>query len=280
MSQPDRSVLITGCSSGIGLAVARGLQARGYQVFATARKKEDVERLKTEGLVSLQLDLDDTLSIKNAVKQVLHETNGRLYALFNNGAYAQPGATEDLSRETLRKIYETNLFGWVELTNLVIPIMRRQGYGRIIQNSSVLGLVAMPFRGAYVSTKYALEGLSDALRQEIEATSDNIYISLIEPGPIVSRIRPNSLKALEANIDMEHSVHRELYKKVVARLKKEGPVAPFTEPPEAVLKRVIHALESRKPRPRYYVTVPTYLFAYLRPVLPWRIMDKMLKRFS
>lgn len=277
--QPDKNVLITGCSSGIGLAVARGLQARGYRVFASARQREDVEALKQQGLTSLQLDLDDSLSIKNGLKHVLQETGGTLYALFNNGAYAQPGAVEDLSRSAMRKIYETNLFGWLELTNLVIPVMRQQGYGRIIQNSSVLGLVALPFRGAYVSTKYALEGLSDTLRQEIEDTSDNIYVSLIEPGPIISRMRPNSLIALRENIDMEHSVHRELYKRVVARLEKEGPVAPFTLPPEAVLKRVIHALESRKPKARYYVTVPTYLFAYLRWLLPWRLMDRFLKRF-
>lgn len=277
--EKSKSVLITGCSSGIGLCVARGLQARGYRVFASARKKEDVERLKQEGLTSLQLDLTDTLSIKNAVKQVLHETEGTLFALFNNGAYAQPGAVEDLSRDTLRKSYETNFFGWIELTNQIIPIMRRQGYGRIIQNSSVLGLVGMPFRGAYVSTKYALEGISDTLRQELEGTSENIFVSLIEPGPIVSRIRPNSLKALHENIDMENSFHRDLYKKVVARLEKQGPVAPFTEPPEAVLKRVIHALESRKPKARYYVTKPTYLFAYLRWFTPWRVMDRLLKRF-
>jgi len=277
--QIDHSVLITGCSSGIGLCVAQGLQARGYRVFATARKQDDVEKLRQLGLTSLQLDLDDNQSIRNAVKQVLHETGGKLYALFNNGAYAQPGAVEDLNRNTLRKIYETNLFGWIELTNQIIPVMRKQGYGRIIQNSSVLGLVALPFRGAYVSTKYAVEGITDALRQEIEDTSENIYISLIEPGPIISRIRPNSLKALRENIDMENSVHRELYKRVVARLEKVGPVAPFTEPPEAVLKRVVHALESRKPRARYYVTIPTYLFAYLRWLLPWRSMDRFLKRF-
>ena len=275
----DNSVLITGCSSGIGLAVARGLHARGYRVFATARKRDDVEALKAQGLNSLQLDLDDSHSITNAVKQVLQETDGSLYALFNNGAYAQPGAVEDLTRSAMRKIYETNLFGWLELTNKIIPVMRQQGYGRIIQNSSVLGLVALPFRGAYVSTKYAVEGLSDTLRQEIEDTSEDIYISLIEPGPIISRIRPNSLKALNENIDMENSVHREFYKKVVAKLQKEGPVAPFTLPPEAVLKRVIHALESRKPKARYYVTVPTYLFAYLRWFLPWRLMDRFLKRF-
>ena len=272
----DKSILITGCSSGIGLCVAQGLHERGYRVFATTRQREDVEKLRDMGLTALQLDLNDSNSIKNAVKQVLHETDGHLYALFNNGAYGQAGAVEDLTRDTLRAQFETNLFGWQELTNLVIPIMRKQGYGRIIQNSSVLGLIAMPFRGAYTATKYAIEGISDTMRQELAGTSKNIFVSLIEPGPITSRFRANALMALKKNIDTENSVHRELYKKVIDRLSMEGPVAPFTEPPEAVLKRVIHALESPKPKVRYYVTVPTYLFAFLRCILPWRLMDKIL----
>lgn len=272
----DKSVLITGCSSGIGLCVAQALHERGYQVFATARKREDVGKLREMGLNSLQLDLDDSPSIKNAVKQVLHETDGHLFALFNNGAYGQMGAVEDLTRETLRAQFETNLFGWQELTNLVIPVMRKQGYGRIIQNSSVLGFVAMPFRGAYTASKYAVEGLTDTLRQELNKTSNNIHVSLIEPGPITSSFRANSLSALKRHIDIEGSVHRQLYSRVIKRLSKQGPVVPFTEPPTAVLKRVIHALESKRPKVRYYVTVPTYLFAFLRHILPWRLMDKIL----
>jgi len=272
----DKSVLITGCSSGIGLCVAQALHERGYQVFATARKREDVGKLREMGLNCLQLDLDDSPSIKNAVKQVLHETGGHLFALFNNGAYGQMGAVEDLTRETLRAQFETNLFGWQELTNLVIPVMRKQGYGRIIQNSSVLGFVAMPFRGAYTASKFAVEGLTDTLRQELNKTSNNIHVSLIEPGPIISRFRANALSSMKRHIDIEASVHRELYSRVIERLSKQGPAAPFTEPPTAVLKRVIHALESKRPKVRYYVTVPTYLFAFLRHILPWRLMDKIL----
>ncbi len=275
----DKSVLVTGCSSGIGLCVAQELHKHGYQVFATARHKDDVTKLKELGLTALLLDLDDSLSIQNALKQVLQETGGTLYALFNNGAYGQAGAVEDLSRDVLRKQFETNLFGWLELTNLVLPVMRKQGYGRIIQNSSVLGLVAMPFRGAYNSSKYALEGLTDTLRLEVSHTSTNIHISLIEPGPISSRFRANALKAFRTHIDAENSVHRDLYKKLVERLEKEGPSAPFTEPPSAVFKRVLHALESPKPKIRYYVTFPTYLFAFLRLVLPWRWLDNILKRY-
>lgn len=277
--QDNKSILITGCSSGIGLCTAQGLQARGYRVFATARRRDDVQRLKDLGLTSYYLDLTDSGSIKNAVRAVLQETNGTLYALFNNGAYGQPGAVEDLSREVLRDQFETNLFGWHELTSTVIPVMRRQGYGRIIQNSSILGLVAMPYRGAYNASKFALEGLSDTLRLELKLTSNNIHVSLIEPGPILTPFRQKSLQVLTRNIDVENSIHRKLYERTIERLGKEGPAVPFTLPPEAVLKRVIHALESPRPKYRYYVTFPTYLFSFLRRILPQRIMDNLLKRY-
>jgi NAD(P)-dependent dehydrogenase (short-subunit alcohol dehydrogenase family) len=273
-----RAVLITGCSTGIGRCVAEGLHQRGYRVFATARKTEDVERLGALGMESLRLDLDDPGSIRAAVDEVLHRTDGRLYALFNNGAYGQPGAVEDLSRAALREQFETNLFGWVELTNQVLPAMRAQGEGRIIQNSSVLGLVAMPFRGAYNASKFALEGITDTLRLELKGSG--IYVSLVEPGPIVSRFRENALQALTRHIDMEKSPHRERYRDTLERLQKPGPAAPFTLPPEAVLKRVIHALESRRPRTRYYVTFPTYLFAWLRRLLPYPALDAILGRAS
>ncbi|MES0327815.1 MAG: SDR family oxidoreductase [Gammaproteobacteria bacterium] len=274
MSSNNKNILITGCSTGIGYCVAKGLQERGYRVFATARRAESVEALNNEGLESLQLDLDDSDSIRAAVAEVLARSGGELYALFNNGAYGIPGAVEDLSRDTLRTQFETNVFGWQELTNLVIPVMRRQGYGRIIQNSSVLGFVAMPFRGAYNASKFAIEGLSDTLRLELANT--DIYISLIEPGPILSQFRATGVKMLEKHIDIENSIHRDKYKGVLARLKKEGPAAPFTLPPEAVLEKVIHALESRRPKTRYYVTFPTYLFGYLKRLLPDFLMDKML----
>jgi NAD(P)-dependent dehydrogenase (short-subunit alcohol dehydrogenase family) len=279
MSKPaEKTILITGCSSGIGYCVASGLQKRGYRVFATARRAESVKQLNDEGFESLQLDLDDSQSIKQAVDEVLRRTDGRLYAVFNNGAFGLPGAVEDLSRDAIRAQFETNFFGWLELTNLLLPVMRKQGYGRIIKNSSVLGFVAMPFRGAYNSSKYAIEGLSDTLRLELKDT--NIHVSLVEPGPILSRFRANALIALLKHIDIENSVHKERYQQVLERLNKEGPAAPFTLPPEAVLKKVIHALEARKPRVRYYVTVPTYLFGYLKRVLPTRTLDRLLRLSS
>lgn len=268
------SILVTGCSSGIGLCVAQGLRNRGYRVFATARKPKDVETLASEGFEALCLDYRDSVSIHSAVDEVLARTEGRLFALFNNGAYGQPGAVEDLSREALRAQFETNVLGWHELACRLIPVMRAAGRGRIIQNSSVLGLAAMPFRGAYVASKFAIEGLSDTLRMELRGSG--IEVVLIEPGPIMSRFRDNSFRVFQETIDAENSVFRDAYLRMIDRLTKEGPAAPFTLPPEAVLKRVIQALESTHPRPRYYVTVPTHLFGYLKRVLGTRAMDRLL----
>lgn len=274
MTQQKKTILITGCSSGIGRCVARGLLARGYRVFATARRTGDVEALRGEGFDSLRLDLDDPASIHETVDQVLTLSGGSLYALFNNGAYGQPGAVEDLGRDVMRRQFETNVFGWLELTNRVIPVMRRQGHGRIIYNSSVLGFVAMPYRGAYNASKYAIEGLVDTLRLELRGSG--ISVSLIQPGPITSAFRRNAYQAFKDHIDKEASVHRAQYEALEARLQKEGAVVPFTRPPEAVLKRVIHALESPRPRIRYPVTFPTYLFATLKRLLPQRWLDRIL----
>jgi NAD(P)-dependent dehydrogenase (short-subunit alcohol dehydrogenase family) len=277
-SHSTKTVFITGCSSGIGYTVALGLQQRGYRVIATARKSQDVQKLRELGLESLQLDLDDSMSIRTAVKKLHQLTNGEIYALFNNGAYGQPGAVEDLKRDVLRAQFETNVFGWLELTNQIIPMMRQQGYGRIIQNSSVLGFVGLSYRGAYVASKFALEGLTDTLRLELHGT--DIHAILIEPGPIESRFRANAYQAFKKNIDAQRSVHRAQYEAQEARMTKEGAAAPFTLPAEAVLKKVIHALESPRPKVRYYVTFPTYLFAVLRRFLSHRTMDKMMLKVS
>lgn len=278
MTNHNKSILITGCSSGIGLCVAEGLQQRGYRVFATARHVSDVEMLGQRGLEALVLDVNDDDSIDEAIEEILSRTGGTLYALFNNAAYGQPGAVEDLSRETLRAQFETNLFGWHSLTRKLIPVMRQQGEGRIIQNSSVLGLIVLPFRGAYNASKFALEGLSDTLRLELKGT--NIYVSLIEPGPIRSKFRSNAHAAFKKNIDAENSVYREHYAAMADRLQKKGDAAPFTLPSEAVLKRVIHALENKRPQVRYYVTFPTYLFGTLRRLLPYHWLDKLLLKVS
>lgn len=278
MPAQQKSILITGCSSGIGLCVAHNLKSRGYRVFATARNEKDVNRLLADGLEALQLDLQDGKSIQRAVDTILTHTNGQLYALFNNGAYGQPGAVEDISTDVLRAQFETNLFGWHELTRRIIPIMRKQGEGRIIQNSSVLGFVVMAYRGAYNASKFALEGLTDTLRLELH--DSGIHVCLIESGPIESRFRANAYAMWRQNIDATNSIHQAQYQMMVQRLEKEGPAAPFTLPPEAVLKKVIHALESPRPKARYYVTFPTHLFGTLKRLLTTRALDRLLLKAS
>lgn len=271
-----KTILITGCSSGIGYTTAVELKRRGHQVIASARNPLDVDRLKQQGFSAVQLDLADSASIRQAVSQALELTGGKMDALFNNGAFGQPGAVEDLSRELLRFQFETNLFGTHELTNLLIPVMRKQGHGRIIYNSSVLGLVAMPYRGAYNASKFALEGLADTLRLELQGS--NIHVSLIEPGPIQSNFRKNAFALYKKNINSTHSVHQEAYKNMAARLQKEGPAAPFTLPAEAVSEKVIHALEAKTPKLHYHVTVPTHLFAFLKRILPVSWLDYLLRK--
>jgi len=270
----SKTILITGCSSGIGYATAVELRQRGHNVIASARKPEDVAKLKQEGFSAVQLDLADSAGIRRAVEQAFELTGGKIDALFNNGAFGQPGAVEDLSRDVLRHQFETNLFGTHELTNLLIPSMRKQGHGRIIYNSSVLGLVAMKYRGAYNASKYALEGLADTLRLELHGT--NIHISLIEPGPILSHFRKNAFALYKKNIDPAHSFHKKAYDVIEQRLQKEGPAAAFTLPATAVAEKVVHALEANRPKIRYYVTFPTYLFAFLKRILPMSWLDRLL----
>ena len=272
-----RTILITGCSSGIGEACARGLRARGWRVFATARTPEDLARLDSEGFEALHLDYRDEASVTAAADEVLARTNGRLYALFNNGAYAQPGAVEDLPTSALREQFEANFFGWHALTRCVLPAMRAAGEGRIVQCSSILGLIALKYRGAYTASKFALEGLSDTLRLELRGTG--IHVSLIEPGPIRSRFVEHALEAFRRNIDAEHSPHRDAYRRRETRFQRGGAVR-FKLGPEAVLEKLVHAVESPRPKPRYRVTTPTHVMAALRRVLPNRALDAALAAAS
>ncbi|HQU15982.1 MAG: short-chain dehydrogenase [Chromatiales bacterium 21-64-14] len=273
-----RAVLITGCSSGIGQCAARGLAARGYRVFATARQAADVAALAATGLEALALDLDDPDSIQAATEEVLRRTAGAVYGVFHNGGYQQPGAVEDLSRAALRAQFETNVFGGLDVINRLLPAMRARGEGRVVINSSVLGLVALPYRGAYNATKFALEGLADTLR--LELAGSGVHVSLIEPGPIRSQLRARAHAAFTTHIDIRRSAHRDAYRRLEARLARRGPAAPFTRPPEAVLAKLIQALERRRPKPRYYVTFPTHLFAVLRRLLSHRALDRVLLRIA
>jgi len=269
-----QAVLITGCSSGIGLCLAHGLKQVGYRVFATARDPKDVEILLNLGFESYQLDLSSSASIRNAMKAINTQVDG-LYGLIHNGAYGQVGALEDISRETLEAQFQANVFGWHELTNLVLPEMRKNNNGRIIYLSSVLGFVAMPFRGPYNASKFAIEGLVDTLRLELANT--NIQLALIQPGPIESKFRINAYNAFKKNVDMDNSNYQSNYKQMIKRLQSDR-LADYTLPPEAILKCTLHALRSPKAKIHYWVTLPTKLFAVLKRILPSRIMDKILSK--
>lgn len=269
-------ILITGCSSGIGYTVAHALHQRGYQVIASCRQAQDVERLKQEGLLSVQLDLSDPQSIENGFREALALSNGRLDALFNNGAYGQPGALEDLPTEALRAQFESNFFGWHHLVSLALPIMRAQGAGRIVQNSSVLGFAAMKYRGAYNASKFALEGWTDTLRLELADT--NIHISLIEPGPIETQFRANALVAFQRWIKVEESAHRAHYEQQLARLGNDTSSNRFVLPASACIAPVVHALESDKPKIRYRITTPTRVLWWLKRLLSSRALDRLLSK--
>lgn len=271
-----RSILITGCSSGIGLAAAQTLKARGWRVFATARKQEDISRLKNDvGVESLYLDYAEPDSIAEAAEHVIKATDGRLDALFNNGGYGQPGALEDIRRDVLRAQFEANVFGWHDLTQRVIPAMRANGEGRIVFCSSVLGLLAAPYRGAYCASKFAVEALADTLRMEL--TGSGIHVVLIEPGPIATRFVQHAVEAYRRNVDLEASHHRDIYKARIARM-EEGGKQTFKLGPEAVVAKLVHALDSPRPKFRYYVTLPTYAVALLRRILPAGALDAVARR--
>jgi NAD(P)-dependent dehydrogenase (short-subunit alcohol dehydrogenase family) len=272
-----KSILITGCSSGIGYDAAHGLTARGWRVFATCRKETDCIRLRHEGLESFVLDYADEASVSAALAEVLNATGGTLDALFNNCAYALPGAAEDLPRAGLRELFETNVFGWHDLTRQVIPVMRAQGAGRIVNCSSVLGLVVAPWRSAYNASKFAIEGLTDTLRLEMRGTG--IHIVLIEPGPVTSQIRQNAVVAFEKWIDWENSVRADEYRStLIKRLYEKRGKDRFELPASAVTQKLIHALESPKPKPRYFVTTPTYIMSSLKRILPTKALDWILAK--
>ncbi len=288
----SRSILITGCSSGIGYTCAHGMKDRGWRVFATARSEADMERLRREGLEVVYLDYAQPESIAACAETVLEATGEQLFALFNNGAYGQPGAVEDLSTDVLRAQFEANVFGWHDLACRLIPAMRANRAGRIVQCSSILGIVALKWRGAYSASKFAIEALSDTMR--IELKGSGVQVSVIEPGPIRSRFQEHALAHFKRNIDIENSVHREHYKRLLAKgealrnhawgYEKPGGrrsrnlLPSYRLGPDAVLAKLKHALESRNPKPHYHVTAATHAMAIARRVLPARGLD-VLARF-
>ncbi|KAF5881874.1 MULTISPECIES: SDR family oxidoreductase [Rhizobium] len=271
----ERTIVVTGCSSGIGAHCARSLKADGWRVFATVRKPEDLPGLETEGIEAFLMDYARTETISDMVGAVLERSGGRIDALFNNGAYGQPGAVEDLSTATLRAQFEANFFGWHELTRQVIPPMRQRGQGRIVQCSSILGVVPYRYRGAYTASKFALEGLSITLRMELQGSG--IHVSLIEPGPIATRFTANALAKIKEHIDLENSPHAVDYIRQLARLDGSGPVNRHKLGPEAVYSVLKHALNSTNPRPHYPVTTPAKQGMFLKRLLPADLFYRLMR---
>ena len=274
----EKTILITGCSQGgIGYACAHVLREAGWRVFASCRKPEDCAVLQSEGFVSPLIDYTKPETIASGLAEVLEATGGQLGALFNNGAHGTPGAVEDLPTDALRAIFESNFFGWHELTRRVIPVMRAQGHGRIVQNSSVLSFVTLPWRGAYNATKHALNGLTGTMR--IEMADTPIHVIQIEPGPITSLIREKSIPHFETWIDWKNSPRAQQYAdSLIKRLYEDSGPDTFELPATAVANKLLTALTAPNPRPRYAVTTVTYLMAFLTRVLTTRAMERMLAR--
>lgn len=274
----EQWLVVTGASSGIGRELALSLQQHGYRVIATARSRRDLDTLTSLGLTSVVLELADAASVSAAIRTIEQLCVGRLAALINNAAYAQPGAIEDLSRPNLEKQFAVNLFGVQQLTSGLLPALRRHGNSRIINISSVLGLVAFPYQGAYNASKFALEGLSDTLRLELHGSG--VQVSLIEPGPIRSDFRKNALEAFRQDNDWQHSQYAEHYQRISSYYAASSHPTPFTGEPTHVVKRVLHALRAPRPKPRYYVTLPTYVLATCRRLLPDRLLDVLLRKLA
>lgn len=270
-----KTILITGCSSGIGYDTAHFLHKNGYSVFATARQDDDVKRLRDEGLNAHQLDVTDTDSIEKALTWMLDQTRGEIYALFNNAGYGQPGALEDISSDALRAQFETNVIGLHELTRRVIPIMLKQGYGRILQHSSVLGLISLRFRGAYNASKYAIEGLCDTLRLELRDT--NIHVITLNTGPVRSKFRDNAIKMFDQYVDSKQSRFQDAYEQEVrGRKESKEKKDPFTKNSDVVIDKVILGLEKSTPSPRYHITTATHILGVLKRLLPTSWLDAIL----
>jgi len=265
------NIVITGCSTGIGLETAKYLKNKSVKVYPTARYKKDVDMLKDLGFEhAMQLDVTKHNQITEVIDTVM-SIEGKINVWFNNAGFGQAGAVEDITSKTLKEQFETNVFGLHECTRQVMPIMREQGYGKIIQHSSVLGLISLFGRGAYNASKYAIEGLTDTLRLELMGT--DIYVSLLNTGPITSDFRKTAMKKLQKNVDIEHSFFKKVYEE---KLNGEDKKVPFNEEAISVAKVVHKIILAKKPKPRYYITKATYLLGYLKRVLSTTLLDKLL----
>ncbi|MCP4969661.1 MAG: SDR family NAD(P)-dependent oxidoreductase [Arcobacter sp.] len=270
-----QNILITGCSSGIGLQTAKTLKQNGIRVYASARKEEDVQMLKDLGFNTFLLDVTNPSHIKDALEQIV-KNDSKIDAVFNNAGFGQPGALEDIQTKFLKEQFETNVFGLHELTRQVLPYMREQGYGKIIQHSSVLGLISLKFRGAYNASKYAIEGLADTLRLELDNTK--ISICTINTGPVTSKFRENAIKKFQENVDQENSSYKKEYDtQLNARLESDKDTTPFNLPATSVANIIQKIMNTDNPKPRYYVTKATYILGFFKRILSTGLLDKILK---
>ncbi len=274
----NKSVLVTGCSSGIGRATADLLKDEGFRVFATARTREDIDELTQAGFETISLDVSDPQSVRNCMVEVDQACDGKLFGLVNNAGVGQPGALEDISRETLEKQFQVNVFGCHQLTRHALRMMRVQGAGRIVQISSMLGFVAIPYIGAYNASKYALEGLSDTLR--LELMGSGIFVSLVQPGPIESHFRNTATSLFTEEITAAGSAHQQAYQKMHERYRSGQSVSKFALGPEKVAAVVLKAMTSTRPKARYRVTTPATLAAVLKRLLPTRWLDQAMLRLG
>jgi len=271
-----RNILITGCSSGIGLETAKTLKKNGIKVYPSARKEKDVKMLQSLGFEAFLIDVTKPEQIKTTLEKII-KNDAKIDAVFNNAGFGQPGALEDIKTEVLREQFETNVFSLHELTRQVLPYMREQGYGKIIQHSSVLGLISLRFRGSYNASKYAIEGLADTLRLELSNTK--IFVSTINTGPVTSKFRDNAVKKFNQNVDQENSAFKKEYDtQLNTRLNDEKDNTPFNLPASSVANIILKIMNTDKPKPRYYVTKATYILGFFKRVLSTSILDKILQK--
>ena len=274
-----KNILITGCSSGIGKNFAITLHNKGWRVFATCRSKTDCTFFTKLGIESFPLDLLKEESINCAVNLVKEKTKSQLDVLFNNGAYAIPGAIQDIPRSAMREIFEVNVFGQIDLINKCIPLMMNSDYPKIINCSSVLGFISLPYRGLYSATKYSIEALTDALRRE--NYDSKIKFVLIQPGPINTDIKKKSIKHFEKWIDWKKSIHKKTYEnKVIKRLYDNNYKDSFNSyelQPNEVTKLLINILNSKKPKARYKITIQTKIAQIMIKLLPTNTLDWFFK---
>ena len=275
---PKKNILITGCSSGIGHDAALTLNKKGWRVFATCRSRSDCKYFESLGIESFPLDLSNEKSIKSATDLIEEKISSKLNAIFNNAAFAIPGAIQDLPRSALREIFEVNVFGQFDLIKRCLPLMAQVEDPRIVNCSSVLGFLSLPYRGAYSATKFALEALTDAMRRE--NFDGPVKIILLQPGPINTKIRQNSIKHFEKWVNWQDSIHQKKYKNIVIeRLynKSSSNLSKYELHPRSVTKVLEKALDAKKPKCRYMITTPTLAARILISTLPTKLLDWMFK---